>query len=185
MQAVHKPIHRLPTLTRRDFSPSSPGKISYQLRDSTPTPSPMRTPLDPSPKSGDIRADEKPDGHFENLQRTGADLRAARDAITGGGDPVYFGPEREGARIAAREPELQRVRQERLVEAPAGASNFTGGEHDVWVIGDPAIEVFKRTLKGSFGYILDERVLFNPRTFRITVNWRCALPCPRSICCGG
>ena len=106
------------------------------------------------------------------------DLRTSWNAISGGGDPLYFGPERESARIQARAAELDRLRQEPLIEIPHASPTFTGGEHDVWVTGDPASKVFKRTLQGAYGYILDEKILLDPRTFlnRRRLALRPALP---------
>lgn len=93
------------------------------------------------------------------------DLLEARHTITCHGDTFYFGPERQADRITAREREVQQLAQTVVARAPSVPPNFTGGEHAVWVIGDPATRVFKKTLGSSYGYVLDEQELLDPRTF--------------------
>ena len=63
----------------------------------------MSMPLDPSLHSSDLKTDANSNSHSENLPRTGESLHTAWDTISGDGDPFYFGPEQQGARIAARE----------------------------------------------------------------------------------
>lgn len=109
------------------------------------------------------------DEHAElrsRARRSCLDLLQARDAVTGGGNQIYFGPEREAARIEARGEEIGRLSQESVAALPSRPAGFEGGEHKVWVVGEPVSEVLKATHSGCFGSITDEKPLFDSRTLQ-------------------
>ncbi len=105
-------------------------------------------------------------------------LLATKHTIAGHGDTFYFGPERQADRITAREREVRALAQTIAANVPHEPPTFKGGEHAVWVMGDPATRVFKKTLGSSYGYVLDEQELLDARTFlkRRQLYMRPALP---------
>jgi hypothetical protein len=105
-------------------------------------------------------------------------LLAAAARISGTGDSIHFGPERQKQFSRARESELKLVSQDSLAALPPEISpNFTGGEHEVW-IDDPPTTVLKHTLPGFYGRTVDESLLLDARTFqnRRVLTFRGALP---------
>lgn len=125
----------------------------------------MSSPLDPPLKATDSTSDEEAHNHHARSQEAGLRLFQAWHAITSGCGSVYFGTEQQDARISARELELQRLAKEALAHKPLTSPTFTGGEHDVWICGEPVATVFKKTFGGFFGRILDEKQILSSRTF--------------------
>jgi hypothetical protein len=121
---------------------------------------------------------EKPDDHpHRSTQNARSHLEAAA-RLAGACDSLHFGPEWKNQLAAARENELRQLELESIAPAPPeSSSQFLGGEHEVWV-SIPPTTVFKHTVHGCYGRILDETVLLDPRTFqnRRKLAMRGALP---------
>jgi len=106
-------------------------------------------------------------------------LAGAAARLSGACSAVYFGPESEGAFAAARKAELERLGLEAVRSAPRMPAVFRGGEHDVFVLEDSSVSyVWKATLDGKYGMIMDEKKLLDPATFqnRNKLTMRGALP---------
>ena len=98
-------------------------------------------------------------GYEEGVRRlyeSAARLAGGRFAFHIGGQQSEF--------AAAREAELEILEREPSGNAPATDPDFVGGEHQVF-LRHPPVGVFKQTLPGFYGRILDEKMLLDPRTF--------------------
>jgi hypothetical protein len=121
---------------------------------------------------------EKPDHHPDRSPQNARSHLEAAARLSGAHDSLHFGPERKGQLASAREIELKRLASEPSAPPPpCDEPTFVGGEHIVF--GDEAkTTVFKHTVFGFYGRILDETVLVDPRTFqnRRKLAMRGALP---------
>ena len=109
---------------------------------------------------------EKPDHHPDRSPQNARSHLEAATRLSGACYSLYFGPERKNQLATGRENELRRLASEsKAPSPPEPASQFLGGEHEVWVDIPPST-VFKHTLTGFYGRILDETVLLDPRTFQ-------------------
>jgi hypothetical protein len=127
----------------------------------------MSAPLDPPANPTQTSSsDEKTNCHHHESPTDGIDLRQAIYAIAGSSTPIYFGPERKNVLIEAIAVEREKLAKIAVATPPSGSPDFTGGEHQVWLLGNPARTVFKQTLSGRYGHTLDEAVLLDDRTFQ-------------------
>jgi hypothetical protein len=138
----------------------------------------MSAELDLENVSHPITPSEEQNHHFDRPSENGGDLLEAKHAIAGHRDTFYFGPERKAERIAERAREVRQLAQTVVTKTPPLPPSFKGGEHAIWVIGDPATRVFKKTFDSSYGYVLDEQEMLDDRTLlnRRQLFMRPALP---------
>ena len=109
---------------------------------------------------------EKANDHHQRPEENARGFLESAARLSGGNDSLYFGPERKNQLPAARENELKALSKEILAPPPpTEAPQFIGGEHIVFT-DDTRTVVFKHTVPGFYGRILDESVLLDPRTFQ-------------------
>ena len=121
---------------------------------------------------------EKAHHHHQRPEENARSLLESAARLSGGNDSIHFGPERKNQLPAARENELKRLALEIGSQPPPTEEpQFIGGEHIVFT-DNAKTTVFKHTVPGFYGRILDETVLLDPRTFqnRRKLAMRGALP---------
>lgn len=109
---------------------------------------------------------EKADHHHQRPEENARSFLESAACLSGGNDSLYFGPERKNKLPAARESELKSLSQGvPAPPPPIEEPQFIGGEHIVFT-DEAETVVFKHTVPGFYGRILDETVLLDPRTFQ-------------------
>jgi hypothetical protein len=109
---------------------------------------------------------EEADHHHQRPEENARSFLESAAHLSGGSHSFYFGPERKSQLPSARESELKQLSLDKEAPPPPQpSSHFLGGEHAVWTTDPPDI-VFKHTVPGFYGRILDETVLLDPRTFQ-------------------
>jgi hypothetical protein len=109
---------------------------------------------------------EEPDHHPDRSPQNARSHLKAAARFSGANDSLHFGPERKSQLATAREDELRHLLKEtKAPQPPTEQPAFIGGEHIVF--GDESkTVVFKHTVPGFYGRILDETILLDPRMFQ-------------------
>jgi hypothetical protein len=112
---------------------------------------------DPSPE-----ASEGAPGHGRG--GASAYLRTSIYALAGGESHLHYGGGAGGPLAEARESQLVLLASLPVFRGGIGEHIDTGGEHVVHLSAD-GLRVLKFTLPGQFGFCVDEKMVFDSRTF--------------------